>query len=253
MTDKKARSPLQPPAKGHPDDRARVPIEAALSLAPGGSALVKLAAEHFPTQSQRSRSAWEKDVSSITNEHDERLDAHDRILSPTHAITGTAASLAAALARAPGDGMRGRPRNLHDLCDLLPDCEPANIEDAAFELADFGLVDIKRAIGKGNWWIQLPQQFYEQIDHQVMDWNSNTHDDARRLAELLLEDNGRQRTSVLQLASGWEKRRFNPAFRALLHYVLVYSNEIQADYPSSSVVLTSDDRARLRRLIAPAS
>jgi hypothetical protein len=113
--------PIKPPAKDHPDDRARVPLEAALSLIPGMSALLKLIAEWFPTQAQKSRGKWEGAITTRTNEHAERLDEHDQALNPTTQLTGVAVQLAVALARAPGDGMAGRGRMPADLYALLPD------------------------------------------------------------------------------------------------------------------------------------
>jgi hypothetical protein len=103
-----------------------------------------------------------------------------------------------------------------DLIVLLPDEDPQAIQDAVFDLESLGLVEIVRTIGK-HWWLHLTQMFYEQVDHQVMGWN--TYDDARTLAKLLLEDEARAATSKLHEISGWDKRRFNPAFRALLNHI----------------------------------
>jgi len=177
------------------------------------------------------------------------------VLPPTTTLTLTGASvdLAVALARAPGDGMAGRGLTLDDLCKLLPEADPKAVDEAAFELNALGLVDIQRAIGK-QWWLRLNQKFYEQVDHQVMGWGCTTEDDARTLAGLLLADEGHERTFVLHAASGWEKRRFNPAFQLLLRFIPDgrVSREIQPDYPSSSVFLLADDKALLRRFIAEA-
>jgi hypothetical protein len=110
------------------------------------------------------------------------------------------------------------------------------------------LVKIDRAIGRNNWWLYLTQRFYEQVDHQVMGWQSSTEEDARTLAKLLLEDEARERTETLHAASGWEKRRFNPAFQALLRLIPDgrVSGEIQADYPARSLSLIPEDWAALR-------
>jgi hypothetical protein len=243
--------PIKPPAKDHPDDRARAPLEAALSIIPGMSGVLKLIGEWFPTQAQKSRGKWEGAVTARTNEHAERLDGHDQTLNPTNTLTGVAVQLVVALARAPGTGMAGRGLTLDDLCKFLPEADPKAVDEAAFELNALGLVDIQRAIGK-QWWLRLNQKFYEQVDHQVMGWESTTEDDARTLAGLLLEDESRERTAVLHAASGWEKRRFNPAFQLLLRFIPDgrVSREIQPDYPSSSLFLSGEDKALLRRFIA---
>ena len=249
--DPRERRPIAPPETKHPDDRVRVPLEAALGIIPGVSSLLKLVEGFMPTQAQKSRSRWESAISARTNEHSGRLDEYDQALNPTTTLTGASAQLAVALARAPGDGMAGRGRMLADLCALLPDVERKVVEQAAFELNSHGLVTIDRAIGKDSWWLRLTQQFYEQLDYQVMGWGSSTVEDARVLAKLLLEDEAREWTPTLHATSGWEARRFNPAFSALLRLIPDerVSGEVQPDYPAQSLCLLSEDRAELRKLI----
>jgi len=250
MTDKPVeRPPIAPPRTKHPDDRARVPLEAAISLIPGGSAITKLVGEFVPTQAQKSRGKWEVAVSERTNENTSRIDDHDQVLNPTTTLTGVAVELAVALARAPGDGMIGPRRMLADLCALLPDVDREDVEQAALDLNSHGLVTITRAIGRDNWWLRLTQKFYEQVDHQVMGWGSSTEKDARTLAKLLLEDEAREWTPTLHAVSGWELRRFNPAFEALLRCIPEgrVSQERQPDYPARSLSLIPEDSAVLRR------
>jgi len=244
------RVPIMPPETKHPDDRARVPLEAALGVLPGVSGLVKLVNEFVPTQVHKSRSRWEGVISERTNEHSERLDEHDSQLRPTAELTSVAVQLAVALARAQGDGMAGHGRDLDELCTLLPNLARKAAEEAAFELNSHDLVDIQRAIGT-HWWLRMTQRFYEQIYHQVMDWNSTTSDDARMLARLLLEDEAREWTPSLHEASGWEKRRFNPAFKVLLRLFPEgrASSEAQPDYPARSLSLLPEDYALLRRFV----
>jgi hypothetical protein len=214
-----------------------------------GSAITKLVGEFIPTQAQKARGKWEVAVSERTNENASRIDEHDQVLNPTITLTGVAVELAVALALGPGDGMAGRGRMLADLCALLPDADRMDVEQAAFELNAHGLVKIDRAIGRDNWWLRLTQKFYEQIDHQVMGWGSSTDKDARTLAKLLLEDEAREWTPTLHAASGWELRRFNPAFQALLRCIPEgrVSQEVQPDYPARSMSLIPEDRAALRR------
>jgi hypothetical protein len=111
-----------------------------------------------------------------------------------------------------------------------------------------------RWAGPDDWWLRLTQNFYEQVDHQAVDWKSTTEDDARTLARLLMEDEAREQTSALHAASGWEKRRFNPAFQRLLRLIPDEraGDERQPDYPSSDVTLFPEDHAALRRFIAEA-
>ncbi|WP_371422599.1 hypothetical protein [Tardiphaga sp.] len=82
-----------------------------------------------------------------------------------------------------------------------------------------------------------------------MGWGSTTQEDARALAKLLLEDEAREWTPTLHAASGWDLRRFNPAFQALLRHIPEerVSQEVQPDYPARSLSLIPEDRAVLRR------
>jgi len=247
MTEKRDKpGPIKPPSHDHPDDKLRTVATAAIELIPGGGSIARLAGEVVPTQAERARRHWEGNISDRTNEHTARLDEHDQLIAPKKSITGLTAALAVALAKAPGDGMRGKGREPNDVAALLPDNDSKAVHEAAFELQDLGLVQIQRAIGK-HWWLYLDQNFYEQVDHQVMGWN--TYDDAKSLAKLMLEDDGRAVASKLHEASGWDKRRFNPAFRFLLNELPAerVSKEIQPNYPSSYVMLLPEDRARLKR------
>jgi hypothetical protein len=64
-----------------------------------------------------------------------------------------------------------------------------------------------------------------------MGWGSSTAEDARVLATLSLEDETREWTPTLHAASGWEARRFNLAFQALLRLIPKerVSGEVQPD------------------------
>lgn len=243
------RTPIRPPEKGHPDDRARVPLEAAISALPFGGALLKIWNDWFPTQAQRARGSWEGAVTERSNEHATRLDEHDQAISPTTELSAPAVALAVALAREPGNGMGGRPRDLTAICALVPELARENVQDAVFELKELGLVEFTSSLN--SWWLKLTQKFYEQVDAQVMGWD--TLADARELARLLLKDASCQRTAILHAASAWDARRFNPAFSALLPFLPIHSNEIQADYPSPSVNLMPEHRAMLKRFVSEGS
>lgn len=247
--DQDKREPIKPPAKDHPDDKVRALVEAGVGMVPGGGSVTRLVGELLPTQAQKARGNWESAVSERTNENTDRLDQHDQLLTPKATLTGVTVQLVTALAKGPGDGMRGKSRTPDDLSHLLPDAERQAVEDAAFELHSYGLVEIERAIGK-HWWLYLTQDFYEQFDHQVMGWS--TLDDAATLAELMLNNEEMGRTAALHAASGWDHRRFNPAFQLLLGLITEgwISEERQPDYPAPFVGPLPEDRARFRRFIA---
>ncbi|WP_395459880.1 hypothetical protein ACHMW5_36050 (plasmid) [Azospirillum melinis] len=134
---------------------------------------------------------------------------------------------------------------------MLPGLDKQAVADASYELEALGLLRMQRFLG-GNWHANLTPFFYEQVDPQLMGWN--TAADAMEVARIMLaEDTGN--ASTLHAKTGWTKRRFNPAFRALLH---LFPNGrvrkvIQPDYPTAGVVLAPEDKAALRRFVARGS
>ena len=121
---------------------------------PLGDVVVKLAGELIPSQAQKARPHWEGAISERTNEHSERPDRHAQMLAPTTTLVGPRFDLAVALARASGDGMAGRSLTINDLCKLLPQVDPKDVEKAAFDLDALGWTSIQRSCGE-HWWLRF--------------------------------------------------------------------------------------------------
>jgi hypothetical protein len=153
------------------------------------------------------------------------------------------------LAKACPDGLCREKFDLDMLCKLLPGTDRESMEDATADLEVIGLINRERFLGN-HWYIRLTPAFYPQLDYQIMGWN--TVDDAVTVARLLLEGDASGLASDLHQQTGWEKRRFNPAFRTVVERFPEgrISNEIQPDYPSRYVRVLPEDRAALRRFIA---
>jgi hypothetical protein len=177
--DHEKRTPVAVPATEKWREVLRAAVEAIASFIPGGSALARLYRTIHPPKSEQDRKQWQATVSERTNENTDRLDQHENLLSPKATVVGVAAKLAAVLAHDCPDGMHSKSYALTDLYALLPHSEKQAVEDAAFELKSFGLVEVRRTLGT-HWWLQLCDTFYEQIDRQVMGWN--TVEDAVTLA-----------------------------------------------------------------------
>jgi hypothetical protein len=249
---KGGKEPISSPVTDKRREAIRALSEAIAGLIPVlGSFLSRLYRTTHPPRSEQDRKEWQVAISARTNENTDRLEEHGSLLAPKVTLTGVTAELTVVLAHASTDGMRGKARGREDLYALMPNAGPKSIDEAAFELKSYGLVEIQRAIG-GHWWLHLTQQFYEQIDHQVMGWNSTTQEDARILGGLLLEDTSREWTPTLHAASGWERRRFNPAFNFILRFIPEerISGEVQPDYPARSVSLLPEDRVVLRQFVS---
>jgi hypothetical protein len=246
---KREKQPVVSPATNKRREAGRALAEAAAGVIPYvGSFLTRLYRTTHPLKSEQDRKEWQVTISTRTNENTDRIQEHDELLAPKVRLGGLAVELATALAVEPGDGMRGKARKPDELYRLLPCAEPKAIDEAAFELGSYGLLEVKRALGN-HWWIHLTQQFYEQIDYQVMGWN--TAEDARFLGSLILDNEARSWIPALHAASRWDKRRFNPALSFLLHLIPDerVSQERQSDYPTRSMFLLPEDRATLRRFV----
>ena len=246
------RKPIMPPAGDKKRELTRGIVEAAVELAPGGSFVTNILHVTVPPKSDKGRDQWQKAISERTNENTGRLDEHEHLLKPTATLTGTAAQIAVALAKACPNGLGYERYDLDALSMLLPNVRREEIEDATADLESLGLVERERYLGK-HWFIRLMPAFYVQLDHQIMGWDSTA--DAVTLARLLVEKDISGATADLQKKTGWEKRRFNPAFRVLLGMFPEgrVSRQIQSDYPASYVHILPEDRARLRRFIAEAA
>ena len=207
------RKPIVPPMADVPREIARGITEAAVELIPGGGVITKILRVATPPKSQTERERWQQAISGRTNQNADRLDEHERLLNPTTTLTGMAAQLAVALARACPDGLGHKKFDLDGLCGLFPEVDRAAIEDATADLEILGLAQRERFIG-GYWFIRLTPVFYVQLDHQIMGWDSTA--DAIAVAGLLLEEDVSGAASDLHNKTGWEKRRFNPAFRIVL-------------------------------------
>lgn len=151
------------------------------------------------------------------------------------------------IARDCPDGLGNMHYNLDELCALFPAEERQAVEDAAFDLKTLGLLKSRNWIG--GWSLSMAHGTYEQVDAQVMDWDTKA--DAVDIARLMVGGNSGHAPDLIAKA-GWPKRRFNPAFRLLL--ALFPDGQvrrvIQPDYPSLGVVLTPESKAMLRRYIA---
>ena len=248
MTGKDQRTPIVPPKTDINRKMTRAIVEALVGLIPRASALVRLYQTTHPPRSEIERDAWQGAISERSNEHSDDLERHEEILAPKEEITGVAAQLLQTLGRKCTDGLGRSKYSLDDLCVMLPEADRDQIRDAAYDLKRIGLVELVVFIG-GEWRLSLTPRFYEQIDPQVMDWSVG--EDSKTLAKLMLQS-GEGRAAPLHEASGWERRRFNPAFRYLVGLFPAghVSQERSAMYPVSGVLLLPDGLAALRRHIS---
>lgn len=201
MSDEKDdRKPIEPPGTDKKRALARTVAEGVVGLIPGGSIAAGVVRVTHPPKAEQDRESWQKAISERTNEHNGRLDRHDEQLSPRETVSGTTARLIAALARNCPDRLGHKHYTLDMIVESLPGEDRQELEDAAYELETYGLVDIHRSLN-GPWHLSLTPEFYEQVDHQVMGWD--TASNAVEIALFMLaEDTGNAPTLHEKTGSG---------------------------------------------------
>lgn len=246
----KARPPLCPPAAHPARTIVRAVAESAVDLVPFGGLINGVVRVAHPSKAETEEENWRDQVTERSNEHDATLREHYQALNPAFTIDGVAAQLAQVLSQHRPDGLGHEIYFLEDMEKLLPEAEPAAIEEAVYDLQGFGLLNVVETTAGPR--VVLNQAFYQQADHQVMGWD--TRADAKVIAELMLsEDTGH--APDLHEITGWSKRRFNPAFAMVVG--LIPEGRVrqvhQPDYFVLGVVMAPADRAALKRSIRDAS
>jgi hypothetical protein len=128
---------------------------------------------------------------------------------------------------------------------MLPQLTENEIEEEIHLLELDGLVRLKKFAG-GRWYLSLTARFYENVDPSVMGWSPA--DDARMVALHML-NNGTGRAAIIHEATGWERRRFNPAYRHIIDRLPAssISPERSPIYPAVSILWWPEVRAALIR------
>lgn len=153
--------------------------------------------------------------------------------------------LAIALARACPDGLGRTNYTKDDIQRLMPHLAAADIEDQVHAFQARGWVRLVKFAG-GMWHLKLTTAFYEEVDPQVMGWTPAA--DARIVVlHMLNKETGR--AAALHEACGWDRRRFNPAYRHVIQLVppSSISPERSPTYPAVSILWQPEVKAALIR------
>ena len=249
MADPENRTPIQAPEDSPRREVGRSIAESVVELVPGGGVVTGLLRVAAPPKAEKLHEEWQHDISERSNEHDAQLRRHEDMLAPTETIDGLAAQLISRLVQECPDGLAEKSYDLDTLATLFPEAREQAIRDAASDLDVLGLLNVRALIG--GWSVALSDDSYQQIDWQVMGWD--TRADAVEIAGLMLsEDTGD--APDLHDKTGWAMRRFYPAFRFLLPVFPEgrIRNLNHPKYPVLGVVLADEDKSTLRRMIAKA-
>jgi hypothetical protein len=137
-----------------------------------------------------------------------------------------------------------------DLLEAFPEESSATIASALAELAADGLVTLTSLIGPKLPRIWTMVALFVACDAGIT--GQDPVDDSVILARMLLDDptlGGNARD--LEAASGWERRRFNPAFALIVPCIgdgRVRTPD-QPDYPVMGILIADEDIVALRNYI----
>jgi hypothetical protein len=232
---------IKPPQKSPVGTAARNIMEAAAEAIPFAGIATAAGRAAFPPAEEKDRDRWAGEVTGRVNEH-------DKVVRSEVTIKGTTAALALWLSRTSTDGLHDPHPVTKDIPPLLGEGHSlADVEEAAEELAGYGLVTLSRHIGGSR--MRPTWQLFAKVDPHAKGWNPE--EDARTLARFVLEKGDGLRAPDLEQQSGFERRRFNPALSFLLTFFdpNLVSREVQPDYPTYHAHLSPGARLRLRRFI----
>lgn len=248
MNDSNSQKPIRPPASDNEKGLARGITEGVIELIPGMGIITNIISVTHPSEAEQAQETWQTEISERTNDNTTRIDKHEELLQPHHeTLNGVIASLVYHLAHDCSDGLGHKIFSLENILAMLPNEASQEVEDAIYELENFGFLKVSRVLS-GKWHARLTQSFYEQFDYQIMGWN--TENDAVTIVQKMLELNNGD-APTLHKETGWEKRRFNPAFRRILELFPEgrIRRTMQPDYPSLGVCIAPEDRVVMRRFV----
>jgi len=245
---------IQPPQPPQWRGAVRTVIEHAAEQHWLTGGFVKLYRFTHPSGLEQAIEKWRADVSATVNDTADRIEKLEKILFPSLRVTQQAIAVGAWFSQRSPNGLGHPAVQVDDVLAAFPDMPGPEGLEAIAELEHLGMLRRDRVIG-GKGFARPTNELFVAFDGVVHGWD--TRADAGQLANWLLEhgDAMARRTQKLHELSGWEARRFNPAFAFLLHFVddRHVSKEVQASYPASGFIMDENDRFQLRTFVRDAS
>lgn len=145
----------------------------------------------------------------------------------------------------------GLPGHFHeDLLTAFPDETSKSIGQALAELEAEGLVTLSHLIGPRLPRVRTTVDLFIACDAAIT--GQDPVQDSIVLARMLV-DNPRLGGNArdLEIATGWERRRFNPAFALIIPNIADgrIRKSIQNDFPTMGILVADEDIVQLRRYI----
>jgi hypothetical protein len=141
------------------------------------------------------------------------------------------------------DGMPGL--FAEDLLEAFPDEKPSSIKSALAELEAEGLVELSHVIGPHLPRVRPTVDLFVACDAAIT--GHDPVEDSVILARMLIDDPELGGSApAFEKASGWERRRFNPAFALIIPNIGDgrVREVIQPKYPSMGILVADEDEPR---------
>ncbi|TCH97647.1 hypothetical protein EJV46_16145 [Roseococcus sp. SYP-B2431] len=224
-------------------------IEAAAQFTPITAALAHLYGYTHPSQFEQDLERFQREIAEATNDHSERLERLGARINGQIVLDPLALQVAFHTLSMNDTGMM-RAVSFESLQEAFPGDTKTALEDAVAELAHHGYVRTTTAMGAAILQYRPTGALFLAFDRVAMDFD--TRSDAVEIARIWL-DGDPALTNVFQLKEhlSWSGRRLNPALAALEHvfHPRRWSQEIHPTLFTTSVLVTPDERFKLRRIV----
>ena len=215
---------------------------------PVTAALAHLYGYTHPTQFERDLEQFLRDIATAVNAHAERVAALEAKLQPRSVVSSLALDVAFHILQANQSG-RCDPLPFDALCGALAGAEKGTVEEAAAELSSQGYAKISSAIGNPIRAVSPTNSMFLAFDLAAT--GHDTRADALIVARLWLEDEATRSVYRLSKQLDWGPRRLNPALLVLRPVFADgrWSQEIHPSLAITAVLVTAEERFKLRRIV----
>jgi len=223
-------------------------IEALAQATPITAALAHLYGYTHPSQFERDLEKFRRDIATSVNSQEERLDRLEAVLAPRAAVGTLALEVAFHVLRTNDTGRR-LSVGFDVLRDAFPKVEKGLLEEAAAELDHSGYATTTTTFGHPIFRVSPTTSMFLAFD--LVATGRDTRADALEIARIWLNDEATHNTFLLLERLKWEPRRLNPPLSTLCRLFQKgrYSNEIHPILEATFVLITPNERFKLRRML----
>lgn len=224
-------------------------IEMVAQFTPVTAALARLYGYTHPSEFERDRERFFRDLADNANSTEERLTRLEGFLAARVTVSDLALDIAFHVLRTDNIGWSGNFFQFTALQDHFSSVETPLLEEAVAELKHGGYLAIFATANQPIVCFTPETALYLAFDRAAT--GRDTSADAVQIAGLWLQDDTLHIIPQLRDRLGWEPRRLNPALCAL-RYVFPetgWSQLLDASLVTRRVLISPTERFQLRRIV----